>query len=938
MATNDRTCKNIMCTCGKMFGFGLKLKSKPKPTISAARRPRDPVAESSHNLIKQTSNEHLNQNSSKDKSILIQPERSTSTVVKEITELVSHTALGHLESGNEDINEESYLNKDTVNLSLVNSSKGVIENDRTFSHPTSNHNSDSSKTCKQSISSDLVSTGKYIDSAADNASDETSTSHRNLVISKDNSEITKQDSNCQKNVPFIPKLLPKKNKFVPNLRAVRKTDVQSDNSPLISPKKNTGPVNNNADNSPDIAAKIESHVDSVDKISKASEMLSEVPKTAIKDEIRNQSAINEQQREPPPVLTIQPPKEPLSSSKPNAQQSADKENTICNDEGQANNPSHILQNSKKKKPRAQGTFLQMTIEAKKELNEKLKDGKLDKSKLIMRDLILYNPSSNPMPVKPRTKGIKEEHRCKTEMKSLQEEILCEQSVDDVEATRDSMPVPQLKVGPDGKIILDSSSLVIETTGTEKSRTDIQNSELVEENEFSGFKYRKRRARRNEWSAEETVLFYKALNDLGADFSLMQTLFPGRTRRDLKLKFKKEEKCNLSLVDKAMTHVGKFNFEALKEELERDRAERIEKQKEETRLREEAKKIIKIQKMEAKKKNLLLKLEKLRKKKEEDLKNSSNKAEQKNSSKCVIRNKKMLTNKGIKRKKIPKNEMNSESDSDNPSLSSDDKIESRSNNIDNFHYNAILKTTKSGRCPRIRNKYQEECEENEIEKPRKKRKTSDNRMEDEQLEKACEIELNLFEDPPYPEETSTSQEATVEFNEENDSGTYILNISTRVPAQNLPETIRIVEELTSDMSHCGTVDVNGLQCKIIAVNEGSEFDSSTFQVRDCHAENSNCSIRFDSVNDGAKTGSQVLNYVISYDANTGEDIQLSQIATDGETNLHSDHSYCFSKSPQFITPHIECDENDYDDESSSQMERRSLIVLKPNECVEIYNDS
>jgi transcription factor TFIIIB component B'' len=47
---------------------------------------------------------------------------------------------------------------------------------------------------------------------------------------------------------------------------------------------------------------------------------------------------------------------------------------------------------------------------------------------------------------------------------------------------------------------------------------------------------------------------------------MTKLFPKRSRHELKLKFKKEEKTNLKLVDKAMTAPVDFDFKSLEEEM------------------------------------------------------------------------------------------------------------------------------------------------------------------------------------------------------------------------------------------------------------------------------------------------------------------------------------------------------------------------------------
>lgn len=52
---------------------------------------------------------------------------------------------------------------------------------------------------------------------------------------------------------------------------------------------------------------------------------------------------------------------------------------------------------------------------------------------------------------------------------------------------------------------------------------------------------------------ETARFHLALRMLGTNFSLMEKLFPKRTRIELKRKFKSEERCNRELIDKATTN-------------------------------------------------------------------------------------------------------------------------------------------------------------------------------------------------------------------------------------------------------------------------------------------------------------------------------------------------------------------------------------------------
>ncbi|KAJ9589314.1 hypothetical protein L9F63_017473, partial [Diploptera punctata] len=68
----------------------------------------------------------------------------------------------------------------------------------------------------------------------------------------------------------------------------------------------------------------------------------------------------------------------------------------------------------------------------------------------------------------------------------------------------AMPVPQVKVGPDGQIILDEKSLVIETTGTKKSRKDLTNSAIIVDDGNDSVRYgicSKKNKRSKEWSKE-----------------------------------------------------------------------------------------------------------------------------------------------------------------------------------------------------------------------------------------------------------------------------------------------------------------------------------------------------------------------------------------------------------------------------------------------------
>lgn len=132
------------------------------------------------------------------------------------------------------------------------------------------------------------------------------------------------------------------------------------------------------------------------------------------------------------------------------------------------------------------------------------------------------------------------------------------------------PVPQVKVGPNGEIILDEQSLVIEQTGMKKGREQIANSKIIDgDDQNRAYGIYKRPKRAKEWSAIETLRFYRSLNTLGTDFSMMVSLFPGRTRKDLKIKFKKEERLNQHLIDKALTNPNEFHLKDLEEQARKE---------------------------------------------------------------------------------------------------------------------------------------------------------------------------------------------------------------------------------------------------------------------------------------------------------------------------------------------------------------------------------
>ncbi|XP_015436530.1 PREDICTED: transcription factor TFIIIB component B'' homolog [Dufourea novaeangliae] len=214
-------------------------------------------------------------------------------------------------------------------------------------------------------------------------------------------------------------------------------------------------------------------------------------------------------------------------------------------------------------------------EARREFNLKHENKTPDRNKLTMYDLIYYNPITNPM------KRSKESETIARRISTCQPEELQEEEEHEDDPSS-AMPAPQVKVGPDGQLIIDEQSLVIEQTNAKKNREILAKEAIIDDDTGGGF-YKKRQ-KSKEWPRWETLKFYKALNTVGTDFLLMQSLFPNRTRQEIKMKFKKEEKINRNLIEKVLEYHQEFDIELLEKSLatfedsEKEHSNAQEKQK------------------------------------------------------------------------------------------------------------------------------------------------------------------------------------------------------------------------------------------------------------------------------------------------------------------------------------------------------------------------
>ncbi|KAK2630123.1 hypothetical protein QTJ16_000943 [Diplocarpon rosae] len=127
--------------------------------------------------------------------------------------------------------------------------------------------------------------------------------------------------------------------------------------------------------------------------------------------------------------------------------------------------------------------------------------------------------------------------------------------------------PQMRI-VNGNLVVDESSLQIDRQA--RARLVQADMEEVTENDFttvitSGTYMKRERALL--WDQAATSRFYEGLAQFGTDFEMIAKLFPHRSRRQIKLKFNKEERVNADKINRTMVgpkkkHIDLKNFEKL----------------------------------------------------------------------------------------------------------------------------------------------------------------------------------------------------------------------------------------------------------------------------------------------------------------------------------------------------------------------------------------
>ncbi|XP_016525326.1 uncharacterized protein LOC103135864 isoform X4 [Poecilia formosa] len=218
-----------------------------------------------------------------------------------------------------------------------------------------------------------------------------------------------------------------------------------------------------------------------------------------------------------------------------------------------------------------------------------KDFTLDPTKMTMRDLIHYLPTSNPMrssleehneenetviPPSPRREGsaerppVPEVTPAKVNTREEEEEEEEEEEAAAEEDQEESLMVPQLKVAEDGSLIIDEESLTVEVQRAKGPNPASDRDPIFERGSTTTYSSFRKSNYSKPWSIEETDMFYLAVSMVGTDFSMICQLFPHRGRSEIKNKFKKEERENSWRIDKAFRERRKLDIEYFSKLLEK----------------------------------------------------------------------------------------------------------------------------------------------------------------------------------------------------------------------------------------------------------------------------------------------------------------------------------------------------------------------------------
>lgn len=204
---------------------------------------------------------------------------------------------------------------------------------------------------------------------------------------------------------------------------------------------------------------------------------------------------------------------------------------------------------------------------------------VDRSKLCMRDFLYYSPRvkkneeivmdlsqpGTPASQNPETLMLDETSNHSNVTTSTSSSVSSARTNESIssrppgeQSEKRVTFAPQLKIAEDGSIIINEESLVVQRENIEPDRTYDTVVETEPSDSLTYNSYRKHHHTRK-WTERETTKFYKALSMIGTDFTMIQKLFPNRSRDEIKRKFKREEKLNQALIDKILSKTDQIEL-------------------------------------------------------------------------------------------------------------------------------------------------------------------------------------------------------------------------------------------------------------------------------------------------------------------------------------------------------------------------------------------
>lgn len=246
-------------------------------------------------------------------------------------------------------------------------------------------------------------------------------------------------------------------------------------------------------------------------------------------------------------------------------------NTKINEEKKTQKKKNKDKAKRKKKEEIQSGEESATKKPKETKNMNC-SAERDLSTLTMQELIYYKPKSFKT-AELRSKKDPVEEGSVVEIGSLLQSVNDDANPDskvkkndDEDNEEEDVMAPQVMIDENGEIIINEESLTIKKNVDDSV---LRNSKIVYEDALSFGSNRRKTSRGKRWKLHETLRFYKALSQIGTDFTLMSQAFGKFTRNELKKKFKQEERVNCDLVDRALANRLPLNMEMFlrgKEEL------------------------------------------------------------------------------------------------------------------------------------------------------------------------------------------------------------------------------------------------------------------------------------------------------------------------------------------------------------------------------------